>query len=59
VLMNILHGGAPGVDIGCCPVVGVEQAMVQLLEPAREDRMRRGSSSREGGRRCSSMLPTE
>ena len=54
VLMNITHHAAPGVDIGCRPVVGAKQAMMQLLQPAGEDGVLCRSSSREGRRRCSS-----
>ena len=38
--VNITHHAAPGVDIGCRPVVGAKQAMMQLLQPAGEDGMR-------------------
>ena len=37
VLMNVAHSSAPGVDVTSCPVVGVKQAMMQLLQPACED----------------------
>ena len=58
VAVNITHHAAPGVDVGCCPVTRAQQAIMQLLQPAGEDGVRSGSSSREGGRRCGSCQHT-
>ena len=52
VLMNIAHCSAPGIDICRCPLIGVEQAVVQLLQPAREDGVGGSGGGREG-RGCS------
>ncbi len=52
VLMNVAHDAAPCIDDCCSPLVGAEQAMMQLLQPAREDGVGSRSGSRDG-RRCS------
>src|SRR4051812_30750614 len=51
VLMNVAHHAAPRVDIGCRPVVRSKQAVMQLLQPAGEDRVRGRSRRGEGGGR--------
>ena len=40
VLMDVDHHSAPSIDIGSTPVVRAEQAMMELLQPAGEDRVR-------------------
>ena len=50
--VNISHHSAPGIDIGSTPVVRVKQAMMQLLQPAIEDGMRRLRSCWDIGNSC-------
>jgi len=48
VLMDVIHCTAPCIDICCCPVARVKERMMQLLQPACEDGMRRSSGSGKG-----------
>ncbi len=50
VLMDICHSGTPIIDIRRLPLFGVQQKMVQFLQPAGEDGVRCTSGSR--GCRC-------
>ena len=49
MLMDVIYCAAPCIDIATRPVVGTKKRMVQLLQPAGEDRVRGGGSSRKGG----------
>lgn len=51
VLMDIRHHAAPDIDLLRCPVFGMKQrnSMVQLLEPASEDGVRRLGRVGHGG----------
>ena len=42
VLMDITHHSTPSLDIGSTPVIRAKQAMMELLQPAGEDRVRGG-----------------
>ena len=53
VLLDVVDGGTPGIDIGWCPVARAEERMVQLLQPAGEDGVR-GLDAVSDGCRCSS-----
>src|SRR6478735_12206058 len=47
VLMDITHHAAPCLDLIAAPVTRAQQAMLQLLQPAREDGVRGSGGSRD------------
>ena len=52
VLMDISHHTAPCINIACCPSVRTKQAVMQLLQPARKDRVRGFRCCRDVGSGC-------
>ena len=60
--VNVAHHAAPSVDIGGSPLVRAKQAMMQLLQPAREDGVRGFRCYRDVGsscEECSTALPLD